>query len=332
MVLVQQLMPSQISDKDRWKIIFFHTNLHLSERQIANKVKCSRCAVQLTLQRYQETGGVTNRLGQGRPSVMKSSSLTRLTRLIRSRPSATSNALATAMTTHTGQRISPRTIRRARTHSLGFHPVHEIITQSLTQGAKTKRLNYATTHLNSDFHNVLFSDEKQFVLQNTGEVVWIKDGEAIPTREVNQMKASVMVWGCVWFWGKSELYTTTSTINAQHYTSILASHLLPCMPTSSRFQFMQDNAAPHKAKYTSDWLAQFGVNVLPDYPPYSPELNPIESWMSAFVNGEGPTDQRLLERAVNLAWQEMPQSRIQAYIKHLPGVCRRIVDAGGDHI
>ena len=193
-------------------------------------------------------------------------------------------------------------------------------------------MNYATTHLNSDFHNILFSDEKRFVLQNTGEVAWIKKGEAIPTREVAQMKASVMVWGCVWFWGKSELYTTTSTINAQHYTSILASHLLPCMPTSSRFQFMQDNAAPHKAKYTSDWLAQFGVNVLPDYPPYSPELNPIESWMSAFVNGEGPTDQRLLERAVNLAWQEMPQSRIQAYIKHLPGVCRRIVDAGGDHI
>ena len=335
MVLVQQLMPPQISDADRHKIVVFYKDLHLSLRQIAIRVGCTYHAVHHTIQRYHETGGVANRSGQGRPSVMNSTSLKRLNRLIRSRPSSTATALATAMTKHTNQRISPRTIQRARTHSLGFHPVHQIITQSLSQGAKTKRLNYATTHLNSDFHNVSFSDEKQFVLQNTGEVVWIKDGEAIPTREVAQMKASIMVWGCVWFWGKSELYTTRSTINAQHYTSILASHLLPCMPTSSRFLFMHDNAAPHKAKHTRDWLVNFGVNELPDYPPYSPELNPIEhvwSWMSAFVNGEGPTNQQSLERAVELAWQEIPQSRIQAYIEHLPAVCRRIIDAGGDHI
>jgi transposase len=335
MIAAQQLMPPQLSAANRHKIVILHKDLHLSLHQIARRVGCSYHTVQHTLQRYAATGEVTDRPRSGRPSVMNFSSLKRLNRLIRSRPSATATSLATALTAHTGQRISPRTIQRARTHSLGFHPVHQIIVQSLTQGAKTKRLNYATTHLNSDFHNILFSDEKQFVLQNTGEVVWIKEGEANPTREVNQMKASVMVWGCVWFWGKSELYTTRSTINAQHYTNILASHLLPSMPTSSRFQFMHDNAAPHKAAYTRNWLVNFGVNVLPDYPPYSPELNPIEhvwSWMAAFVNGEGPTDQRSLERAVELAWQEIPQSRIQACIEHLPAVCRQVIDAGGDHI
>jgi transposase len=328
-------MPPQISDKDRWKIVAFFTDLHLSQHQIARNVGCCQEAVRQTLQRYHDTGGVTNRTGQGRPTLMNSSSLHRLDRIIRSSPSATSISLATAMTAQTGQRISPRTIRRARTHSLGFHPVHEIITHALTQGNIHKRLSFATAHLNSNYHHILFSDEKLFVLQNTGQVVWIKKGEAIPTREVDQMKASVMTWGCVWYGGKSTLHTTNKNINAQEYTSILSKHLLPCMPEGSRFRFQQDNASPHKAKHTAEWLAEFGVNVLPDWPPYSPELNPIEhvwSWMAAFVNGEGPKNQAQLERAIHLAWQEIPQNTIKSYIEHLPIVCRQIVDAGGDHI
>jgi transposase len=127
-------MPPQLSDKDRWKIVTLFTDLHLSLRQIARNVKCTHEAVRKTLQRFRETGEVTNRPGQGRPTIMNSSSLHQLNRMIRSTPSATSTYLATAMTTHTGQRISPRTIRRARTQSLGFHPVHEIITHARTTG------------------------------------------------------------------------------------------------------------------------------------------------------------------------------------------------------
>lgn len=328
-------MPPRLSDEDRWKIVSFHINSKLSHSLIARNVGCSIPAVRWTLKRYHDTGGVANRLVPGRPTLMNSSSLSRLNRIIRSHPSATSTSLATVMTAHTGQRISPRTIRRARTRTLGFHPVHEIITHSLTQGNIDKRLSFASSLLNSNFHHILFSDEKLFMLQNTGNVVWIKKGEATPTREVNQMKASVMVWGCVWYGGKSTLHTTNKTINAQEYTSILSKHLLPCMPEGSRFRFQQDNAAPHKAKHTSEWLAQFGVNVLPDWPPYSPELNPIEhvwSWMAAFVNSQGPINRSELKRAIRMAWQKIPQSTIKSYIAHLPTVCRQIIDAGGDHI
>ena len=74
------------------------------------------------------------------------------------------------MTTATGQRISPRTIRRARAQTLGYHPVHEIITRTLTPSNKEARLRFASIHMNSNWHHVLFSDEKLFVLLNTGRV------------------------------------------------------------------------------------------------------------------------------------------------------------------
>jgi transposase len=40
--------------------------------------------------------------------------------------------------------------------------------------------------------------------------------------------------------------------------------------------FMQDNAKIHKAKKTIEWFENNGI-VLLDWPPYLPDLNPIEN-------------------------------------------------------
>jgi transposase len=40
--------------------------------------------------------------------------------------------------------------------------------------------------------------------------------------------------------------------------------------------FMQDNAPGHAAKYTREELEERGIRVI-DWPPYSPDLNPIEA-------------------------------------------------------
>ena len=40
--------------------------------------------------------------------------------------------------------------------------------------------------------------------------------------------------------------------------------------------FMQDNARVHTARLSMAWLEENEVEVLEDWPPYSPDLNPIE--------------------------------------------------------
>ena len=38
---------------------------------------------------------------------------------------------------------------------------------------------------------------------------------------------------------------------------------------------MQDNASIHTSRLARDWLQEHGIEVT-DWPPYSPDLNPIE--------------------------------------------------------
>lgn len=77
------------------------------------------------------------------------------------------------------------------------------------------------------------------------------------------------------------------------------------------------------------------MRLLDDWPANSPDMNPIEhvwSWMKTYVNKEAPTDKQSLTKAIEAAWDEIPQNTIQAYIGHLNTVCQQIVAAKGDHI
>ena len=54
--------------------------------------------------------------------------------------------------------------------------------------------------------------------------------------------------------------------------------------------------------------------------------------MRTYVNKEAPTDKQSLVKAIEAAWDEIPQSVIQSYIGHLNNICQQIIAAKGDHI
>ena len=93
---------------------------------------------------------------------------------------------------------------------------------------------------------------------------------------------NVMVWACFCRGRRSRLmfmerdptsercgYTATS------YTEVLGQELIPFMHANN--YFMQDNAPVHTARYTKQWLQDHFISMFePSWPPWSPDLNPIE--------------------------------------------------------
>ena len=90
-------MRSHLITATRYKIVFLKTHTHLSNREIARKVKCSEGTVRYTLKRHRETGEVEERSGRGRKSLLNTQSLKQLDGIIKRRDTATSTELADEM-------------------------------------------------------------------------------------------------------------------------------------------------------------------------------------------------------------------------------------------
>ena len=88
---------------------------------------------------------------------------------------------------------------------------------------------------------------------------------------------SVHVWGAMHSGGKSELVVLEGNMTGARYRDILEDHLLPYAQATfgENFAVQDDNAPPHKARITTEFLAAEGVQTKPQ-PAKSPDLNVTE--------------------------------------------------------
>ena len=107
--------------------------------------------------------------------------------------------------------------------------------------------------------------------------------------------------------------------------------------------FMQDNALIHTANKVKEWFMERGINVT-DWPPYSPDLNPIEHawkrlkdtvvkmfpdlWKS---NRKSEEDRTVIEEALKEAWATIPVSFFEELIESMPRRIQVCIDANGWH-
>jgi hypothetical protein len=63
-------------------------------------------------------------------------------------------------------------------------------------------------------------------------------------------------------------------VTSRRYIEVLEEHLSTVLENDSLF--MQDNSRVHTAIIVQDWFAERDIDVM-DWPPYSPDMNPIEN-------------------------------------------------------
>ena len=166
----------------------------------------------------------------------------------------------------------------------------------------------------------MFSDESRFSLQQSDRRrVYRRLGERYSdacVREVDRFGGGgfVMVWCGISHGVKTPLVVIQGNLIAVRYwDQVLMPRVLPLV-NAHNLTFQHDNVRPHIARVCRDFLNQNNVQVL-DWPPYSPDLNPIEHLWDALdrrvrkrVNVQNNVAQ--LQLALIQEWNNIPQRTI----------------------
>jgi hypothetical protein len=157
---------------------------------------------------------------------------------------------------------------------------------------------------------------------NDGPVrVWRRAGDRFKqgmTKGTVKHSKSIMMHLIIEAGGRSRLTRCDALQNSASYqATILTPNLSFIRRVGQRgggpYVYMQDGAPCHTSRSTMAFLAAHRVTMLPNWPPNSPDLNPVEhcwSWISRQLIGQQFRTDDELEAAVRLAWAAKPANFI----------------------
>ncbi|KAK9739595.1 hypothetical protein QE152_g8909 [Popillia japonica] len=111
------------------------------------------------------------------------------------------------------------------------------------------------------WRSVIFSDESRYCqFSDSGRTwVWRRSSQQLEAKFLQQTVkyggTNIMVWGAIWYGGRSELIICEGNINAAKYIEILRQGPLPIFDNAILSKenaiFMEDGAPCHKARTTT---------------------------------------------------------------------------------
>ncbi|UYV82088.1 hypothetical protein LAZ67_21000798 [Cordylochernes scorpioides] len=275
-------------------------------------------------------------LEQGNLAIYRNVSATRVTsarvdrRILRqavAAPQATCTAILQHVQDTLDHSISTRTISR-RLVANGLHSCRPLRRLPLTPLNRRQRLEWcrARSTWMTEWHRVMFSDESRFCLSSDSRRVrvWRRRRErsnpaAIVERPTVRQRG-IMVWGAIAYDSRSPLLRIQGTMTAQRYVDdVLRPVTLPYLQGVPNALYQQDNARPHTARISQQALQDF--QMLP-WPPYSPDLSPIEHVWDIIGRRlhalPQPRSEDKLWQMVEREWRVIPQDAIRTLIDSLP--------------
>lgn len=227
-----------------------------------------------------------------------------------------------------GLDVSPKTARRIMKEAVGTYRRRKK-KQAITESAAIQRLNFAELRVREDFSHWVFSDECAIRLDDCAPngYCWMSDDDIWKPEFLQQTRHSgggmLMIWGCITQFGVGPLVFFNGTVDSQLYLDLLRKTVKPFLTQLNRqgwkeWVFMDDNAPIHRATIVKNWIAKEGIDN-PEWPPYSPDLNPIENiW--AFIKAKlRKVDRKItkiddLKVEVDKIWHSLSQEFIWTYI------------------
>jgi transposase len=331
----------RLSVEQRWAIIALWKDGQTRET-IARKLDVNKEAVTRWTAHYRATGGVDDTKRRGRPR-------------------ATDEALDTAIafTARVDIFTSPRQIKRKLELDVSSRTVDRRLQEAglfgrvarhkraYSDAERQKRLSFSNGYKDwtkQQWEKVLFSDEKCFYGAGFCGRVWVRRerGEALnPKYCVSKIAhpVKVNVWACFCAAGVGYSHIFNENMDAALLKQILKDNLLP----SARLHFRADPPEQwfllhdNDKKFTSNAVKQQlhndGVTTI-DFPPYSPDLNPIENlWSTMQREVEKHTCDTMdkMQDVIADEWAKVDQQLMQKLAHSMPQRCAAVIEADGWH-
>lgn len=246
-----------------------------------------------------------------------------------------------------GIEVSAQTIRNMLKRR-GLKSTTKVKKPLLKRQHLKRRLEFAKKYENwtiEDWRRVIFSDETKINRFGSDGRKWrwkepraqLKPSDVSPT--VKNGGGSIMVWGCITAKGVGNLVKIDGTMNAELYCQILEEDLLSSLEwyglDLKEIVFQHDNDPKHTARKTSEWLQNTGMEVL-DWPPQSPDLNPIEHLWDYFKRRLSdfpttPTSIRELWERTEQVWNEITPEKCLDLIDSMPRRIKAVLKAKGGY-
>lgn len=239
--------------------------------------------------------------------------------------------------------------------------------KQLTADTREKRLKFCDIHKSTKWNRVMFTDRCKFHFHYPGAKVgmcqWVRQGEDREAYMVNHA-ACLNVYAGITKYGVTTMCIVAGTTNhtspftnkkgekaknitSNEYYHVVLDHLLPegkrlfTAADISQWYLQQDNDPTHK-KASKDALEAWEkmktgsvVELLPHWPPNSPDLSPIENvwaYVQGQVNSKGCKTFAEFSEQVQHTFQNLPKDMVNNLYKSMRTRLQKCMDKEGRKI
>lgn len=346
-VVVYCLMaPSRIISQATINSIWSLHKAGFGAKRIVEETGVAKRTVERWLKRCREAadGGAPEHLPKcGRPRKCNTKTLHLIKRQLNVTPTSTARELKENNPALLSD-VSVRSVQRYVLRDLGLVSRSPAVKPLLTPRHIKKRLTFAKEHKDwplQRYRSILWSDESVFTVTGTnfGKVRRPRNSDRHDPRYTvtrERHPDSLMVWGCFSYYGVGNLvfFEKGVTVNSERYLDLLHDNLETCFDKCSAETFMQDGAPCHRATVVKEWLDMCAVPYL-DWPPNSPDLNPIENlWsiMKRKVQEVDTSSVAKLKAALSKLWEELPKELLENLADSFPNRLQEVIHKRGNAI
>ena len=196
------------------------------------------------------------------------------------------------------------------------------------------RVDWAKKHKNIHWHKIIFSDECSIWL-NQGRILMWNKGER-PILNIPRHIPKVHIWGGISARGTTPAKIFRQNFNSEHYCNVLSEVLFQTAATlyPDGWKLQEDNSSVHKSRISRDFKERKQVRCI-DWPPNSPDLNPIENlWgvLKQRIMVNAPKTIQEVENMIYSQWETFDPEFLSKFTKSVKKRCDMMIASGGKKI